>query len=368
MYFNNLLFTPHVEGSGWEIIPGVLFYGLQSDIVDGQMPNRVPHASDYLTVTGGVGTYTFECPVTPAYIAADIDRIWFDGAGAQRTATVLELVSYDFTRTIVKYQDTSPFVIEAIMILSIDYDTPAMRDDFNLSVWWDNTLSRYGYLKGNRSVGKSYWAGVLNDGNTKAWYDMAEDYMIKNGSDLVYQWTDRSGNGNHLLQSTEAFRPLWSNSGVLFNGSDNRMTTAAFTLEQPTQIYLVLKQLTWTANDRIIDGLLSNYGSVYQSGVMPNLIVRAGGLSSQNTNLTLNTFGIIRVLFNSTSSSFQIDETIKLTGNYGPLDMNGFTLGDLAASGNQSNIEVKEVIIRTVVDTTENEQLIYDYLKTKYAL
>jgi hypothetical protein len=141
----------------WANQSEVLFIGLYSDISGGQMPNRKSGSSDYLTVAGAVGSETYQCPNTAPYIAADTDYIWFKTDVSQRTTTTAELIGYDFTRTIVKYANASPHAIEAIMILSSDYVTDKMRDDFMLSIWWDNTLSAHGNLKGNRGSEQSVW-------------------------------------------------------------------------------------------------------------------------------------------------------------------------------------------------------------------
>ena len=212
------------------------------------------------------------------------------------------------------------------------------------------------------------YPALLNDGNTKAWFDMAEDYMTIPQSNQVSQWSDRSGNDNHLLQATEAYWPFWSADGLLFNGAQSGMQAVSFPLAQPIFIYAVLKQVTWTDADRIWDGNLSNRGSVYQGSGSPGLHPRAGGVGLVNYNLDVGEWGILRVLYNWESSSFQINETLKATGNYGPLAMDGFSLGQLSTTGQKSNIEVKEVIIRNVVDSDADSKIIHDYLKAKYSL
>ena len=145
--------------SYWPHQSEVLFFGLYSEISGGQMPNKVTGATDFLTVAGVAGSETYQCPNTAPYQTADTDYIWFKTDVSQRTTTTAELIGYDFTRTIVKYANTAPYAIEAIMILSSDVDTAKMRDDFDLSVWWDNTLSAHGNVKGNRGVGQNVWTG-----------------------------------------------------------------------------------------------------------------------------------------------------------------------------------------------------------------
>ena len=95
----------------------------------------------------------------------------------------------------------------------------------------------------NKKKGEVYPA-ILDDGNTVAWFDMAEKYMTKDGSDFVSQWDDRSGSTNHLLQVVGTNQPLWTADGVLFDGVDNFMKCVAFTLVQPEFIYMVVKHVT----------------------------------------------------------------------------------------------------------------------------
>jgi hypothetical protein len=143
--------------SYWRNQSEVLFFAETKNIADGKLYNQKSGATDYLTVGGSAGTYTFQCPDTAAYIAADTDKIWFKTDETPRTTTEAELIGYDFTRTIVKYEDVSDYSIQEIMILSSDLDTAKMRNDFHLSMWWDDTLSIYGYIKGNRAGEKSDW-------------------------------------------------------------------------------------------------------------------------------------------------------------------------------------------------------------------
>lgn len=215
--------------------------------------------------------------------------------------------------------------------------------------------------------GKSSFPSILIDGNTVAWYDAAESYITKDGSDLVSQWDDRSGNDNHLLQATATNQPLWSSDGVLFDGVDNYLR-ALFTIEQPEFIYTVLKQVTWVTSGRIFDGSTSVSGLLYQTGSSPNIVAHAGSASSPNTNLAVDTFGIIRLLFNGASSKLIVNDTTPITGDFGSSDMDGLTLGARGDEVTFGNIEVKEMIIRKIADSSTDEGLIYDYLKAKYSL
>jgi len=207
------------------------------------------------------------------------------------------------------------------------------------------------------------YPAVLNDGNTVGFYD----YLLgitKDGANLVSAWNSIIG-ANHLLQATGTNQPLWSANGVLFDGIDNFMKCVAFTWNQPEFLYLVMKQVTWTNADRIWDGNTLTSVMCYQQGVTPNLGVYSGTTQLNNTNLAINTWGIVRVLYNGAGSKFIINNTTPVTGNAGTNSAAGFTLG---ADGNNlqfSNIQVKEIINRV---STLGEAAIYAYLATKYGL
>ncbi len=210
---------------------------------------------------------------------------------------------------------------------------------------------------------------ILADGNAVAWFDAAVANVIKDGSDFVSQMTDKSGSTNHLLQASGTNQPLWSADGVLFDGVDNFMKCVAFTLVQPEFVYFVFKLITWTNVDRIYDGEGSDSGELLQNGVSNEINIFAGSHSGKSTDLALDTFGIVRALYNGASSKFIVNDNTPITGNFGSNDMGGFTLGAIgAAITSFSHVQVKEVIIRKIADAAGDEANIYNYLKSKYGL
>lgn len=139
----------------------LLFWGKYSEITAGQMPNKVTGAIDFLTVAGIAGSETFQCPNTAPYKNADTDYIWFKIDASQRTTTTAELIGYDFPRTIIKYDNISPYTLREIIILKAGetlttVEENLLRDYMNLSVWWSNTLSSHGNVKENRGIGQNF--------------------------------------------------------------------------------------------------------------------------------------------------------------------------------------------------------------------
>lgn len=185
------------------------------------MPNKVDGGITYLTVAGSAGSETYQAPVTADYINADRDFIWFDGVGDQRTVTTAELVGYDLQRTPIKYDDTSPNAIVAIMILSTAV-TGAKRDnlfrDFWLSPWWDDSFNVYGHIKSNRSGEQSVW-GVTN--MKLALSCVRSDITKRTGTEYVSAISDLGDYDNNAEQSTEDYQPLLESVGLKFDGTND---------------------------------------------------------------------------------------------------------------------------------------------------
>lgn len=220
----------------------------------------------------------------------------------------------------------------------------------------------------NPKVGGAFPA-VIEDGNTVAWY-LSDDLttITKDGGDLVSRWNDKLGSGHDLIQASGTNQPLWVvDDGVLFDGIDNYMKTANFTLIQPEQIYIVFKQITWTSNRYVFDGNVAASGAFRQSPLTPQVQITAG-TSLGTISPALNTFVIVRVLFNSLNSELILNNNTPIAGSAGTKNMGGFTLGSHSGVFNFSNMQVKEIILRKIADSAQDEQDIYDYLASKYSI
>lgn len=117
-------------------------------------------AYNYIPATS---SSTFLVPDTATLIADDTDKIWFDVVDENRAVSVLELISYDFARTLVWYDDASPHHIRAIGILKSAVTLSAsqinlLHSDFKLAIFWSDELNEFGYLKANKGFAQSVWS------------------------------------------------------------------------------------------------------------------------------------------------------------------------------------------------------------------
>jgi len=189
------------------------------------------------------------------------------------------------------------------------------------------------------------------------------DSGITEAGSGVSQWDDASGNGYHLKQGTDTNRPSKESDGsILFNGSDNNMRADAFTFEQPEELYILVNLKSWTEFRFIFDGEALNSGRIQQVTATPELAIYAGGSVIGNVSLTLNTFGILRVVFDGANSLIQLNNGTPVTGNAGTNDMGGFVLGSQANNAAFGHIQVKETIAYDSARSADQVAQIYNYL------
>ena len=208
--------------------------------------------------------------------------------------------------------------------------------------------------------------------NLKTWYK--PDGLLYNGSNFIHQWTDISGNGNHLLQATETNKPLRVTGllngyqGARFDGVDNFLKAVGFTWNQPEMIYIVFNQVSWTMNDKIFDGNAISTGVFFQDAITPEMKIYAGVLSPADANFIIGSFYIATIIFNGANSLLQHNNSTEWTGDASTINMGGFTLGARADGTTQfANIEVMEIIgYYTVAHTADERTTVKNYLSTKY--
>lgn len=353
----------------------LLFYGFYSDIIDGKMFNKL--GSDWLTVAGNAGSETYQCPNTDPYIAADTDHIWFKTDESQRSTTTSELVSYDLQRTPVKYDDATPYQIRMIAIIKAgEIFTASERDSlfkwFELPILWDNSLNQFGHVKGNR-VGQNLWIeeivypSILTD-TTKifGFYDVFdESHRTVDESDRLSELADINDTGHDLLQADTAKMPVLEVDGLLFDGLNDFIKTIETPLAQPIFVFMLVKQISWTEQVYIYDGFAGTSTAILQRVASPNVRLYSGAILNAN-GPQIGSWGIIRALFNSTSSKLQINDDAATIGDGGTIAGNGITIGSIGAgTSGFSNIKLGCAVVAKSLLSAQEETDIYDYLTSK---
>jgi len=190
---------------------------------------------------------------------------------------------------------------------------------------------------------------------------------------VMSSWTDLSGNGNHLTQATAAKKPINTASqingkaAVIFDGVDDFLQ-ATFTLNQPTEVWLVFKQISWTSIDRVFDGAPGiNTMSLEQQTASGTVGLRCPTQSVTNSDATVGAFSVAQCLFDGASSTLTIDNGTTATGNPGTNNAGGFTLGAYGSgTGRYGNVAIADIFILSAASAAAEKTDIYTYLNAQY--
>jgi hypothetical protein len=206
-------------------------------------------------------------------------------------------------------------------------------------------------------------ASIL-DGHTKALYDYALLSTITTVSGKVTSWRDLLASGNDLIHRFGFQDLLWTSDGILSNGIDESIQ-GIFAWNQPAFIIAVMKQVTWTADGRgLFDGAAA-YCGIQQLTATPTICPYSGGTYPACNDLAVNTWAIIRILFNGASSKLIINNNAPITFN-GAGNPGGLIIGSGRALNSWSNSKYKEIILKDIAPSGAQEIEIYNYLAVKY--
>lgn len=178
----------------------------------------------------------------------------------------------------------------------------------------------------------------------------------------VAAWAPTLKGTHTLVQAVTNQQPAWTDgNSVLFDGSNDVLKTASFTLEQPTTIVVCGKQITWASDDRWFDGNANDTGTIVQAVGSPQVRGSAGALlGAAGNSPALDTYAIMSCVFNGASSVVQLNLNTPTTGDAGAGDMNGLTLARYGASGvGYGNVQIKAVAVcNSALSTTRLNELI----------
>jgi hypothetical protein len=144
----------------------------------------------------------------------------------------------------------------------------------------------------------------------------------------VQRINDKSGNGNNLIQAAgstlNTAGGLW---WLTFNGSSNWLT-AAFTHIQPATRIMAHRIVSYVDNTFMYDGFgAAGRCMMRMAAPSPGVIIYSGGVISDPTNFTVGTNHVSTAVFNTATSSLQVDNIAATTGDCGATTPDGFTVG-----------------------------------------
>jgi len=214
-----------------------------------------------------------------------------------------------------------------------------------------STLIRLGMLGRLGGARSNVWTPA--NITTNLWADIA-GYTAGN-------LPDRSGNNRTLVQAIGVQQPVLTAGmlnglpGLAFDGVDDFLS-ATFTQNQPFSVYLTFRQKTWTANDRVFDGKIVD-ATLYQKTATPQLNMFFGSASPQITTVAVNTFVIVKCIFNGASSSFTLNNGTPINFTLGAGNPGGFTLANRWSGANYGNIDVVDLVHTPILSAADDANL-----------
>jgi hypothetical protein len=199
--------------------------------------------------------------------------------------------------------------------------------------------------------------------------------VTKDGSDLVSEWADQSGNG-HDLTSSGTKRPTLLSANLNgkdvldFDGSDDNLIVSSLSLAQPIHVFIVAKVNTWTSNDVILGfNPSTDMESFVQNGSSPQLKQRAGEDFINAISPTLGTAYLMQSLWNGSSSSQALNNDSAVTGgDGGTLALTTISVGAKTASTQYADCTIAELAIYSSVQTGDDLASLKSYFNTRYSL
>ena len=211
------------------------------------------------------------------------------------------------------------------------------------------------------------------------------EFVIKDGADLVSQWTDQSGQGNHAIQGTGANQPLWVDAqfngypGITLNGSSQWFSIADIIADfvgddLPHSIFIV-HNTTSAPTFRTFLSIYNHPGGSSSWELYVNngqvLTLNKGGKTVTASSFTLATNSIMSVIDKGTLADiYENGGQVLSNGDVDvvAMDPNTAYIGTSYGAGQWFyNGKIAAILIYGAISDA-NRQLIETYLNTKYAI
>lgn len=205
------------------------------------------------------------------------------------------------------------------------------------------------------------------------WYDAADvDTLTLDSSGAVSAWADKSGSGRNALQAVADKRPgiksYWKLNGVAcprFDGINDDLVTAAFTLNQPTTIFVAYSSMT-DQTATLVDGA-GGRNQLYLSAVTNTLSAFAGTALNGSAATTRGNANVATGVFDGASSYVRHNAAQSATADVGSSNLSGgFVLGTASDGLYRFNGMIAEVLVYDRALTTTQIIQIEDYLGRKW--
>jgi len=171
------------------------------------------------------------------------------------------------------------------------------------------------------------------------------------------------------VQLTASKQPAFSTGAdginiLTYDGSNDYMKSAPFSLSQPESRYWTGSQETWTDTDCVLDGNVVSGTPLYQRTTTNGFRLLAGGAATTaNTDLGVATRGVVAAVLNSTASSVRVNRMAAVGSGtaIGTNNSNGVTVGAYGDGTGPGNITEAAYLVRSAADDAALKDRITDY-------
>lgn len=212
--------------------------------------------------------------------------------------------------------------------------------------------------------------------NLFAWY-RADLGVTKDGSDLVSQWDDQSGNGGPDLTASGSARPTHnsanfnSQDSISFDGSSD-ILTAASTQALPLHWFLAVIIDTWGHNDLLIAHNDLDGEPMTMQTSTPQVFQRDSEIFRNSISPTIGNRVLMQSFFPSGSGTwFQAlnnDSQVTATGTDAGAATEISVGGDVDKPAQSSDIQVAELAIYSAEITSANLTNLKNYFNSRYSI
>jgi len=172
-------------------------------------------------------------------------------------------------------------------------------------------------------------AGALYEVGPGNVFQDAGGTLAANVGDPVGRLADRSGNGNHAVQTIAAARPVLRQEAgahyLDFDGVDDRLR-AQFAIPQPFDRVSALRIVDYTFDRQILGGGTANAGVLWQNAAAPSIAIFSGA-SAAATDAAVGVNVTISERHHGAASRLGVNDALPAIGNCGSASSGGITIG-----------------------------------------